>query len=139
MIYALIPHTVNVKDILTGSNFSTECCREPEDWGGYLGIDKTLFNDVWKKCGDGTSNSDFPLVDIIVYKFWYQKAVGMKVHHPLNLVSFLKSDAEGELNSKFGWQKFQHKHHESRFTRFMKIIGYQIDLDLKNDERTSLV
>ena len=108
----------NVKDILTGSNFSTECCREPEDWGGYLGIDKTLFNDVWKKCGDGTSNSDFPLVDIIVYKFWYQKAVGMKVHHPLNLVSFLKSDAEGELNSKFGWQKFQHKHHESRFTRF---------------------
>ena len=108
----------NVKDILTGSNFSTECCREPEDWGGYLGIDKTLFNDIWKKCGDGTSNLDFPLIDIIVYKFWYQKVIRMKVHHPLNFVSFLKSDAEDELNSKFGWQKFQHKHHESRFTRF---------------------
>ena len=108
----------DVKDILTGSNFSTECCREPEEWGGYLGIDKTLFNDIWRKCGDGKSNSDFPLIDIIVYKFWYQKVIGMKVHHPLNFVSFLKSDAEDELNSKFGWQKFQHKHHESRFTRF---------------------
>ena len=31
-----------IKHIITGSNFSTECCREPEEWGGYLGIDKTL-------------------------------------------------------------------------------------------------
>ncbi|HFS3837403.1 TPA: LPS biosynthesis protein, partial [Escherichia coli] len=42
----------------------------------------------------------------------------MKVHHPLNLVPFNKKDAENELNKKFGWQPFQHKHHESRFTRF---------------------
>lgn len=27
-----------IKHIITGSNFSTECCREPEEWGGYLGI-----------------------------------------------------------------------------------------------------
>ena len=108
----------NVKDILTGSNYSTECCREPEAWGGYLGIDKTLFGDIWSKFGDGKSNRDFPLVDIIVYKFWYQKILGMRVHHPLNLASYLKSDAEDELEKRFGWQRFQHKHHESRFTRF---------------------
>ena len=108
----------NVKNIFTGSNFSTECCREPEEWGGYLGIDKTLFNDIWTKCGDNKPNSNFPLIDILIYKFWYQKVLGMKVHHPLNFVPFLKSDAENELNIKFGWQKFQHKHHESRFTRF---------------------
>ena len=42
----------------------------------------------------------------------------MKVHHPLNLVPYIKKDAEDELSSNFGWQKFQHKHHESRFTRF---------------------
>ena len=40
-----------IKHIITGSNFSTECCREPEEWGGYLGIDKTLFGDIWKKFG----------------------------------------------------------------------------------------
>lgn len=107
-----------IKHILTGSNFSTECCREPEEWGGYLGIDKTLFGDIWKQCGDGKPNDDFPLVDIFVYKLWYQKVLGMKVHHPLNLVPYVKKDAEDELEQRFGWQRFQHKHHESRFTRF---------------------
>ena len=38
-----------IKHVFTGSNFSTECCREPEEWGGYLGIDKRLFKDIWKK------------------------------------------------------------------------------------------
>jgi len=107
-----------IKHIITGSNFSTECCREPEEWGGYLGIDKTLFGDIWKKCGDGKPNDEFPLVDILVYKLWYQKMLGMKVHHPLNLVLYDKKDAEDELERRFGWKRFQHKHHESRFTRF---------------------
>jgi N-acetyl sugar amidotransferase len=106
-----------IKHIITGSNFSTECCREPEEWGGYLGIDKTLFRDIWAKCGDGKPN-DFPLVDILVYKVWYQKILGMKVHHPLNLVPYTKRGAEDELEQRFGWQRFKHKHHESRFTRF---------------------
>ena len=107
-----------IKHIITGSNFSTECCREPEEWGGYLGIDKKLFGDIWAKCGDGQPNDEFPLVDILVYKLWYQKVFGMKVHHPLNLVPYGKKDAEDELKRRFGWQRFQHKHHESRFTRF---------------------
>lgn len=119
-----------IKHIITGSNFSTECCREPEEWGGYLGIDKTLFGDIWKQCGDGKPN-DFPLVDILIYKLWYQKILGMKVHHPLNLAPYLKKDAEDALESRFGWQRFKHKHHESRFTRFYedywlpKRFGYE--------------
>ncbi|RTY35127.1 N-acetyl sugar amidotransferase [Chlorobium phaeovibrioides] len=111
-------HKYNIKHIITGSNYSTECCREPEDWGGYLGIDTTLFGDIWTRCGDGKPNDDFPLVDILVYKLWYQKALGMKVHYPLNLVPYVKKDAEDELEQRFGWQRFKHKHHESRFTRF---------------------
>lgn len=106
-----------IKHIITGSNFSTECCREPEEWGGYLGIDKTLFGDIWSKFGEGKLNT-FPLTDILVYKLWYQKILGMKVHHPLNLVPYVKREAEDELERLFGWQRFQHKHHESRFTRF---------------------
>lgn len=106
-----------VKHIITGSNFSTECCREPEEWGGYLGIDTTLFRDIHRRFGQRPLNS-FPLTDILVYKLYYQKILGMKVHHPLNLVPYVKKDAEDELNQRFGWQRFQHKHHESRFTRF---------------------
>ncbi|CAB1258711.1 TPA: N-acetyl sugar amidotransferase [Vibrio cholerae] len=106
-----------IKHIITGSNFSTECCREPEEWGGYLGIDKTLFGDIWSRFGEGELKT-FPLTDILVYKLWYQKVLGMKVHHPLNLVPYVKQDAEDELERLFGWKRFKHKHHESRFTRF---------------------
>lgn len=107
----------NIKHIITGSNFSTECCREPEEWGGYLGIDKLLFNDIHTKFGQ-SELSTFPLIDILVYKIYYQKIMGVKVHHPLNLVPFNKKDAEDQLESMFGWKRFKHKHHESRFTRF---------------------
>ncbi len=106
-----------LKHIITGSNFSTECCREPEEWGGYLGIDRRLFGDIHQRFGKRPLAS-FPLTDILVYKVLYQKLLGMKVHHPLNLVPYVKKDAEDELERRFGWQRFQHKHHESRFTRF---------------------
>jgi N-acetyl sugar amidotransferase len=106
-----------IRHILTGSNFSTECCREPEEWGGYLGIDRWLFDDIWRRFGKGALKT-FPLTDILVYKVFYQKVLGMKVHHPLNLVPYVKQDAENELAQRFGWQRFKHKHHESRFTRF---------------------
>lgn len=106
-----------VKHVITGSNFSTECCREPEEWGGYVGIDRTLFSDIHSKFGTAPL-STFPLTDIFVYKLYYQKILGMTVHHPLNHVPYVKADAEAELGALFDWQAFRHKHHESRFTRF---------------------
>lgn len=106
-----------IKYILTGSNFSTECCREPEEWGGYPGIDKTLFKDIHSRFGKRELKT-FPLVDIFVYKILYQKLLGMEVFKPLNLVPYIKKDAEAKLEQLFSWKKFQHKHHESRFTRF---------------------
>lgn len=107
-----------IKHIITGSNYSTECCREPEEWGGYLGMDKMLFDDIWRQCGDGQPNDAFPVVDILIYKLWYQRVLGMRVHYPLNLVPYVKKEVEDELERRFGWQRFQQKHHESRFTRF---------------------
>jgi N-acetyl sugar amidotransferase len=106
-----------IKHIITGSNYSTECCREPEEWGGYLGIDEMLFNDIHSRFGKHPLKT-YPLMDILIYKLFYQKILGLKVHHPLNLIPFVKKDAEDELERLFGWQRFQHKHHESRFTRF---------------------
>jgi N-acetyl sugar amidotransferase len=106
-----------IKHIITGSNYSTECCREPEEWGGYLGIDTMLFNDIHGRFGKRPLKT-FPLKDILTYKLFYQNILRMQLHHPLNLIPFVKSDAEDELERLFGWQRFQHKHHESRFTRF---------------------
>lgn len=119
-----------IKYVLTGSNFSTECCREPEEWGGFPGIDTMLVKDIHSKFGKRTLKT-FPLVDILTYKLYYKYIIGMQVFKPLNLVPFIKSDAEKLLIDKFGWEPFQHKHHESRFTRFYedywlpRKFGYQ--------------
>lgn len=106
----------NIKYVFTGSNFSTECCREPEEWGGYLGIDKRLFRDIHQKHGDANFDG-FELLDIFSYKIWY-RLLGMRVVAPLNLIDFRKEHAENLLKSKYGWRPFKHKHHESLFTRF---------------------
>lgn len=106
-----------IKYVITGSNISTECCREPEEWGGYLGIDTLLFKDIHSRFGKHRLET-FPLVDILISKIYYQRILGMEIAKPLDLVPFIKKDAEDELERRFGWQRFQHKHHESRFTRF---------------------
>lgn len=106
-----------IKYVITGANYSTECCREPEAWGGYIGIDKTLFGDIHGKFGKRKLKT-FPLLDILIYKGFYQHVLGMKIAKPLNLVPYGKKDAEDELERLFGWKRFKHKHHESRFTRF---------------------
>lgn len=119
-----------IKHVLTGGNYSTECCREPEEWGGYPGIDKTLIRDIHRRFGKRPLRT-FPLVDIMTYKVLYQRVLGMRVVRPLNLVPYVKKDAEQELERRFGWQRFRHKHHESRFTRFYedywmpRKFGYQ--------------
>ncbi|HBT93253.1 MAG TPA: LPS biosynthesis protein [Chitinophagaceae bacterium] len=106
-----------IKYVLTGSNYSTECCREPEEWGGFPGIDTLLVKDIHSKFGKNKLKT-FPLVDILNYKIYYKYILGMEVFKPLNFVPYTKTDAEKLLEEKFGWQPFQHKHHESRFTRF---------------------
>lgn len=121
-------HKINY--VLTGGNFSTECCREPEEWGGFPGIDTTLVKDIHNKFGKKPLKT-FPLVDILSYKILYKYVYGMEVFKPLNLVPYVKKDAEKLLMDKFGWEPFQHKHHESRFTRFYedywlpRKFGYQ--------------
>lgn len=108
-----------IKYVLTGGNYSTECCREPEEWGAYPGIDKKLILDIHKKFGQRKLGT-FPIVDIIQYKLYYKYVLGMEVFKPLNLLPYIKTDVEVLLENKFGWEKFLHKHHESRFTRFFE-------------------
>lgn len=62
--------------------------------------------DIWKQFGEGELKT-FPLSDILVYKLWYQKILGMKVHHPLNLVPYVKQEAEDELERLFGLAALQ--------------------------------
>jgi N-acetyl sugar amidotransferase len=109
----------DIKYVITGGNYSTECCREPEEWGAYPGIDEMLIRDIHRRFGSIPLRS-FPIVDVFDYKVYYTYVHGMMVVKPLDLVRYRKADAEALLAEKFGWEKFQHKHHESRFTRFVE-------------------
>ena len=119
-----------IKYVLTGGNYSTECCREPEEWGGFPGIDTLLVKDIHSRFGKKPLKT-FPLVDILKYKIYYKYILGMQVFQPLNSVPYIKKDVESFLHQKYGWEPFQHKHHESRFTRFYedfwlpRKFGYQ--------------
>jgi tRNA(Ile)-lysidine synthase TilS/MesJ len=106
-----------IKYVLTGANYSTECCREPEEWGAYLGIDLTLVRDIHRRFGKIPLNT-FPMVDIFMYKIYYKYFLGMEIVKPLNYVPYIKNEVEKFLTERFGWEKLVHKHHESRFTRF---------------------
>jgi N-acetyl sugar amidotransferase len=108
-----------IKYVLTGGNYSTECVREPEEWGAYPGADKTFILDIHRKFGTRPLGS-FPLIDVFTYKLFYRYMLGMTVFKPLDHAPYNKVATEKFLEEKFGWKKFQHKHHESRFTRFFE-------------------
>jgi N-acetyl sugar amidotransferase len=105
------------KHILTGGNFSTECVREPIEWGGYYATDLRYVHDVHRQFGR-RELVNFPRSDIFEYKLKYRFVNGVTMSKVLNNLTYVKADAEKLLHDRFGWQPFQHKHHESRFTRF---------------------
>ena len=108
-----------IKYVLTGGNFSTECIREPEEWGAYPGLDRTFIKGIHNKFGARPLKT-FPIIDVFESKLFYTYVLGMKVFKPLNFLPFVKSEAEAVLQSNYGWEPFKHKHHESRFTRFFE-------------------
>jgi N-acetyl sugar amidotransferase len=109
----------NIKYILTGGNFSTECVREPLEWGSYYGTDTKFVKDVYRKNGRRRLKN-FPMTDIFKYKIYLRFIKGVRVIKPLDCIPYFKEAAIKELGEKFGWQPYKHKHHESYFTRFFE-------------------
>jgi len=108
------------KYILNGGNYSTECVREPLEWA-YHASDLRHLRDIHQRFGTRPLKT-FPLADIFTYKLYYRYVKGVRVLRPLNYVPYIKEDAMQLLIDKFGWQRYAHKHYESRFTRFYE--GY---------------
>ncbi len=116
------------KYVLTGANYSTECVREPLEWH-YHASDLRQLKDIHQRFGTRPLRS-FPTTDILTYKLYYRFFKGLRVVKPLNYVPYLKETAMQELADRLGWQRYPHKHYESRFTRFyegywlLKKFGY---------------
>lgn len=109
----------NLKYILTGANYSTECVREPNEWGAYYPTDMRYVKDIHGRFGQRPLKT-FPTADILKYKLYYTYIKGSRIVKPLNYMPYNKESAIQELADRFGWQRYAQKHHESRFTRFVE-------------------
>lgn len=105
-----------VKYILTGSNFSTECVRNPVEWM-YYQSDSIQLKDIHSKFGTRPL-VNFPTTSILRHKVYLRYLKRIRVVTPLNYMPYLKADAMRLLEEKFGWQPYPQKHFESRFTKF---------------------
>ena len=106
----------NVKNILTGGNFSTECVRNPKEWM-YYQSDSIQLKAIHKKFGTRPIDT-FPITNILWHKIYLPYFKGIKLMRPLDYISYNKDKATEFLVSEFGYQKYPQKHFESRFTRF---------------------
>jgi len=106
----------DVKYILTGANYSTECIRNPVEWM-YYQSDSIQLRDIHRRFGTRPL-VNFPTTSILRHKVWLPYVKGIRVVRPLNCVPYRKADAMKLLTEEFGWQPYPQKHFESRFTRF---------------------
>lgn len=120
-----------IKYILTGANYSTECVREPLEWH-YHASDLRQLKDIHRRFGTRVLKK-FPLAGIFKFKIYYRFVKGVRVVKPLNNVPYFKEQAMQELVDRFGWQRYAHKHYESRFTRFYE--GFWLPTRFGYDKR----
>lgn len=110
----------NIKYILNGGNFSTECVQYPMQWF-YYGTDMFQIKDIIKKFGT-VKMETYPFSSIFRHKIYLKFIKGVHVVKPLNYRPFIKSQAIALLEKEYGWRAYSQKHFESRFTKFYE--GY---------------
>ena len=106
----------NIKYILTGGNYATECIRNPLEWMWYQS-DSIQLRDIHRKFGT-VPLKKFPVTNILWHKVYLPYVRGIKLKRPLDFIEYDKEKATQELERVYGYQRYPQKHFESRFTRF---------------------
>lgn len=121
----------NIKYILNGGNFATECVRNPLEWL-YYGTDMPQIKDIQQRFGTRPLKS-YPLSSVLFHKIYLRYFKGVQVVKPLNYMPYTKEHAAQVLSEKYGWRPYPQKHFESRFTRFFE--GYWLPTRFGYDTR----
>lgn len=121
----------NIKYILNGGNYSTECVRNPLNWL-YYGTDMSQINYIRKRFSTIPWKT-YPFSSVLRHKFYLRYIKGVQVVKPLNYRPYIKADAMEFLRQEYGWQPYSQKHFESRFTRFYE--GYWLPKRFGYDTR----
>lgn len=121
----------DIKYILNGTNYSTECVRNPKDWL-YYGTDMAQLRDIHDQFGTLPLRT-YPFSSILFHKVYLRYVRGIQVVKPLNLLPYSKEFASKILTETYGWLPYPQKHFESRFTRFYE--GYWLPTRFGYDTR----
>ena len=121
----------NVKYIVNGGNFSTECVRNPKEWL-YYGTDMAQLRDIHGKFGT-IPLATYPFSSVLFHKIYLRYIKGVQVVKPLNYLPYTKEHASQVLSDLYGWRPYPQKHFESRFTRFYE--GYWLPTRFGYDTR----
>lgn len=121
----------NIKHILNGGNYATECVRNPKEWL-YYGTDMAQLNDIHRKFGTRELKT-YPFSSILFHKVYLRYIKGVQVLKPLNYLPYTKELASATLAETYGWRPYPQKHFESRFTRFYE--GYWLPTRFGYDTR----
>ena len=124
-------HKNNIKYILNGGNFSTECVQYPIEYY-YYGTDMYFIKDIINRFSNVKMNS-YPFSSIFFHKVYLRYIKGIKVVKLLNHTPYIKSKAQDILETEYGWKPYPQKHFESRFTRFFE--GYWLPKRFNFDPR----
>jgi N-acetyl sugar amidotransferase len=121
----------NVKYIVNGGNYSTECVRNPLEWL-YYGTDMAQLRDIHNRFGT-RSLKTYPFSSVLFHKVYLRYIKGVQVVKPLNYLPYTKENATEVLSNTYGWRPYPQKHFESRFTRFFE--GYWLPTRFGYDTR----
>ena len=129
----------NIKYILTGGNYSTECIRNPLEWMWYQS-DSIQLRDIQKQFGS-IKLKDFPITNILWHKIYLPYIKGIKLIRPLDFMVYDKEKATKELEDEYGYQRYPQKHFESRFTRFYESywLPKRFGFDTRKVQLSSLI
>lgn len=121
----------NIKYILNGYNYSTECTRTPTLWQ-YYGTDMAFINDIRRQFGTSKMET-YPWSPILNHKVYLRYIKGVRVVKPLLYLPYVQKNAIDTLSKIYGWEPLPRKHFESRLTKFIE--GYWNPTRFGNDIR----
>jgi N-acetyl sugar amidotransferase len=129
----------DVRYILTGANYSTECIRNPKEWM-YYQSDSIQLRDIHSRFGTKPLLR-FPTTSILYHKIFLPFIKKIRVERPLNYMPYHKESAIQILKTELGWQPYPQKHFESRFTRFFESywLPTRFGYDVRKVQYSSLI
>lgn len=120
-----------IKYILNGGNISTEVIVNPSSWS-YWGTDLRHLKDIISKFGTVPMKT-YPFTSVLRRKIYMPYIKGVKIIKLLNLIPYIKKEAEELLKREYNWTPYPQKHFESIMTKFIE--GYWLPKRFGYDKR----